>query len=164
MCHWRYTAGCFKMHGRRSQPIAGKRPQCSQLVCSRSELRKKNEDPRPPQATGSCCACVCMCHRLTEMTNRVVGKRPEQPESLCKKPRGVSGGVPPARAAEGAIQPPPALLEVRDCALTSRSLSVGDFRGVGNEFEHKGKKKGERSADRLSSFCPAMTGYIRSTV
>lgn len=61
------------------------------------------------------------------MTNQVVGKRPEQSKLLGKKPRGVSGGVPPAWAAEGAIQQPPALLEVRDCALTSRSLSVGEF-------------------------------------
>lgn len=56
------------------------------------------------------------------------------------KPRRASSGVLPARAAKGAIQPPPALLEVRNCDLTGRSLSVGDCRGVGNEFECKGKK------------------------
>lgn len=115
--------------------------------------QKRNEDPRPPQATGSCCECVCMCHRLAETTNWVIGERPEQPESLFKKPRGASSGVLPGWAAKGAIQSPPALLEVRGCNLTGRSLSAGDIQGVENEFEHKGEKKGEKSAQWLPSNC-----------
>lgn len=103
--------------------------------------QKKTEDPRPPRPLAAAVRVyVCVCHRLTEVTNQVMGERPEQPESLCRKPRGASSGVLPAWVAKGAIQPPPALLEVRDCDLTGRSLSVGDCRGVGNEFECKGKK------------------------
>lgn len=139
VCHWSSMAGCFKMHGKRLEPISGKRLQCSQLVCRRSELRKKMRIPGPHRPLAAA-VHVCVCHRLTEVTNRVVGERPAQPESLCKKPRGASGGVLPAWATKGAIQPPPAFLEVMDWDWTSRSLSVGDFRGVGNEFEHKEKE------------------------
>lgn len=33
VCHWSYTAGCFKMHGKRSESIAGNRRQCGLCLC-----------------------------------------------------------------------------------------------------------------------------------
>lgn len=66
---------------------------CNVASWCAGELSSKKRGSQAPEATGSCCVCVSMCHRLTEMTNWVVGERPEQLESLCKKPRGVSSGV-----------------------------------------------------------------------
>lgn len=54
-------AGCFKMHGKRSEPIAGKRRHCSQPMCKRSELRKKLRIPGPPGHWQLPCVCMCVC-------------------------------------------------------------------------------------------------------
>lgn len=49
------AAESFQMLRERSEPIAGSRQQRSKPACRRSDLRIPG-----PQATGSC--CVCMCH------------------------------------------------------------------------------------------------------
>lgn len=94
------------------------------------EKKKKKRIPRP-QATGSCCACVC--HRLTEMTNRVTGEEQSSLSHLTGWPCGVHSSVWPAWAAKGAV-PLSCLLQVRDCHSTKRSLSVGGCCGMENEF------------------------------
>lgn len=108
-----------------------------------SEKKKKKQRILRLQATGSC--CVCMCHRLTEMTNQVIGEQQSSLSHLTGWPCGVHSSVWPAWAAKRAVLLS-SLLQVRDWHSTKRSLSERGCCGVENELEHKGQKVKEYSS------------------
>lgn len=75
----------IQKHPERGQSLL--QPDCNAASGVQESWAQRKEDPRPPRPLAAA-VCVCMCHRLTEMTNWVVRERPEQLESLCEKPRG----------------------------------------------------------------------------
>lgn len=89
-----------------------------------SELRKRKEDHRTPRPLA---AAVHVFVPRTDRNDKLSRRREATAAQIAlRAARGATGDVLPAWVAKGAIQPPPALLEVRGCDLTDRSLPV-DF-------------------------------------